>query len=146
MNLRVSEEDLLPAVTQYFFKKGCLIHREIKIGFCRADLLIFTPEHLVIAVELKLSDWKKALIQAQNYLLGSDYVYIAFPDTKKDLLLKKAATQLKNKGIGLLLIHLQTGQVQEYIKPTRSTRTLGTITLQELHRLTQKKRTMPFHL
>ena len=77
------ESELIAPVSLYFYKKGWIIFREVRIGFCRADLVIFTNDHKVISVELKLADWKKALIQAQNYQLGSDYVYIAFPDKKK---------------------------------------------------------------
>ena len=98
----------------------------------------------MIAVELKLSDWKKALVQAQNYQLGSDYVYVAFPDTKETLIQKKVEPLLIKKGIGLLFIDVETKQVKEFIRPALSRRKLGAITLKEIQRRQRKKRKTPY--
>ena len=97
----------------------------------------------MISVELKLSDWKKALVQAQNYQLGSDYVYVAFPDTKRTLIQKKVEPLLIKKGIGLLFYDVETKQVNESIRPALSRRKLGTITLKEIQRRQRKKRKTP---
>jgi hypothetical protein len=54
---------------------------------------------------LKLRDWKKAIIQAKNYQLGSDYVYLAIPLWMVYNILRKAEYYLKKEGIGLLIIN-----------------------------------------
>ena len=62
----------------YFKSQGYAVRRELRIGYYRADILAF-KDNSVNAVELKLRNWKKAIIQAKNYQLGADYVYVAFP-------------------------------------------------------------------
>lgn len=139
------EQELIVPVSLYFYRHGGIILREVRLGFCRADLVVFTPDDTVIAVELKLSDWKKAFIQAQNYQLGSDYVYVAFPEKKRSLLEKKVVLMLKKKGIGLLIVDSLTHQVSEAIGPKRSEIRFGTISLQELKRRRQAE-IRPYHL
>lgn len=56
---------------------------------------------VTIAVEAKISDWKNGLIQAQRYLLFSDYSYLALPKNNIKLVDKDL---LKEAGIGLLAI------------------------------------------
>lgn len=56
---------------------------------------------VTIAVEAKISDWKNGLIQAQRYLLFSDYSYLALPESNIKLV---NLPLLKQTGIGLLAI------------------------------------------
>jgi hypothetical protein len=131
------ELELLSPVTSFFERKGCIVHREIQIGFCRADIVAFTPEQKVVSVELKLSDWKKALIQAKNYQLASDFVYVAFPLSKSYNVLKKARHLLKKNGIGFLVIHEESQRVCKIIDATQSHKKLGTISLAEIQKMKQ---------
>ena len=56
---------------------------------------------ITIAVEAKISDWKNGLVQAQRYLLFSDYSYLALPEKNIQLVNIEI---LKKTGIGLLSI------------------------------------------
>lgn len=56
---------------------------------------------VTIAVEAKISDWKNGLLQAQRYLLFSDYSYLALPENNIKLVNLEI---LKETGIGLLSI------------------------------------------
>ena len=56
---------------------------------------------ITVAVEAKLSDWKNGLVQAQRYLLFSDYSYLALPE--KNIKFVDIGL-LKEVGIGLLSI------------------------------------------
>jgi len=128
------EDELIVPVSLYFFRQGGVILREVRLGFCRADLVVFRPDGAVVAVELKLADWKKALIQVQNYQLGSDYVYVVFPEKKRLLIEQKMKAQLLEKGIGLLFVDPVTQRVSEAMKPRRSEKNFGSISLAELKR------------
>ena len=55
------ELELVKPVSDFFKKQGYKIRYEIRIGFCRADILAFKDE-TVVAIELKLRDWKKAIV------------------------------------------------------------------------------------
>jgi len=124
------ELELLKPVIDFLKKQGYVVKREIKIGYCIADIVGFKDD-TVIAVELKLSNWKKAIIQAKNYQLGSDFVYLAFPLEKSYNILRKAESKLKKEGIGLLVVNEKNCIVSEIIKPRESNRLFGKIMLNE---------------
>lgn len=134
------ELELLSPVTLFFERKGCIVHREIQIGFCRADIVAFTPNKKVISVELKLSDWKKALVQAKNYQLASDFVYVAFPLSKSYTVLKKSRHLLEKYGIGFLVIHEDNQKVCMIFDAVQSKKKLGTISLAEIEKKKQVNR------
>ena len=60
MNPFYLEIELVKPVSDYFNKKGYVIKREIRIGYCRADIVGF-KNNQVISVELKMNNWKKIL-------------------------------------------------------------------------------------
>jgi hypothetical protein len=131
------EHELVEPVTKYFQQQSFSVCQEIRIGFCRADLIAY-DEKTVIAVELKLRDWKKAIIQAKNYQLGAEYVYLVFPLKKSYLVMRKAEHELRKEGIGLLVVHEENEQVQSMLVAQPSKRCLGTLNVTEIQR--QKRR------
>ena len=137
------ELELVKPVVDYFKKQGYVVKREVRIGFCRADIVAF-KDNTVTAVELKLNDWKKAIVQAKNYQLGTNYVYLAFPLMKSYNVLRKAEVMLKKEGIGLLTVNEETCEVCKIIDAMQSRRTMGTITLKELKRNWKKRSKMKF--
>ena len=137
------ELELVKPVVDYFKKKGYIVKREVRIGFCHADIVAF-KDNTVTAVELKLNDWKKAIVQAKNYQLGTNYVYLAFPLMKSYNVLRKAEVKLKKEGIGLLTVNEETCEVCKIIDAMQSRRTMGAITLEELKRNWEKRSKMKF--
>ena len=137
------ELELIKPVVDYFKKQGYVVKREVRIGFCRADIVAF-KDNTVTAVELKLNDWKKAVVQAKNYQLGTNYVYLAFPLMKSYNVLRKAEVILKREGIGLLTVNEETCEVCKIIDAMQSRRAMGTITLEELKRNWKKRSKMKF--
>ena len=129
------ELELIHPVETYLKKHGYRVKHEIKIGYCRADL-IGIKNDTIIAIELKLREWKKAIIQAKNYQLGADLVYIAIPLLKAPNLLRKKQHILQKEGIGLLTINEKTAVVQELLPAAPSKRKMGSITQ---HNTQQKK-------
>lgn len=127
------EAELISPVKTYFEKIGFSMFHEVRIGFCRADL-VGISEETVIAVELKLTNWKKALVQAKNYQLAAEFVFLAFPEKKIDLVLKKAENQLKREGIGLLSIGEKDMGVCVHLEAKKSTRMFGCLQLTELQK------------
>jgi len=137
------ELEIVKPVVDYFKKQGYVVKREVRIGFCRADIVAFKNK-TVTAVELKLNDWKKAIVQAKNYQLGTNYVYVAFPLMKLYNVLRKAEVILKKEGIGLLTVNEETCEVCKIIDAMQSRRTMGAITLEELKRNWEKRSKMKF--
>ena len=137
------ELELIKPVVDYFKKQGYVVKREVRIGFCRTDIVAFKNK-TVTAVELKLNDWKKAIVQAKNYQLGTNYVYLAFPLMKSYNVLRKAEVTLEKEGIGLLTVNEEICEVCKIIDAMQSRRTMGTITLEELRRNWKKRSKMKF--
>jgi hypothetical protein len=125
------ELELIKPVSDYLKKNGYKVRYEIKIGFCRADVVAFKDEK-TIAIELKIRDWKKAIIQAKNYQLGCDYVYLAVPLLRSYNILRKAEFNLKKEGIGLLVINEKTCEVRKIISAKRSNKQMGKVSLDKI--------------
>ena len=125
------EIELIKPVSDYFINQGYRILEEVRIGYCKADLVAF-KDNRVIAVELKLNDRKKAIVQAKNYQLGSDYVYLVFPLMKSYSILRKSEFELKKEGIGLLIVNEKTCKVNKIIDAQPSKRKYASITLMEI--------------
>ncbi len=70
---------------------------------------------ITIAVEAKISDWKNGLVQAQRYLLFSDYSYLALPERNIKLV---DIDLLMETGIGLLSV--KDGELEEVIPAKKS--------------------------
>jgi hypothetical protein len=120
------EFELVKPVRDYFQNQGFVVKEQVPIGFCRADLVAF-KKNVVTAVELKLQDWKKAIIQAKNYQLGVDFAYLAFPLMKSFRVLRKAEPILLREGIGFLVVNEETTRVCMLIEAQKSSRKFGTI-------------------
>lgn len=103
-------------------------------------MLVFQKNDHIIAIELKLSDWKKALVQAQNYQLAADLVYIAFPLVKCELVVKRAKETLETKGIGLLAVDEKTKQVSIVLPAKKSRIMFGRLTKQEIIKQKRKRK------
>lgn len=126
------EIELIHPVETYLKMLGYRVKYEIKIGYCRADLIGIKNE-TIIAVELKLRDWKKAIIQTKNYQLSADFVYIAIPLLNAPALLRKKQHILQQEGIGVLTINEQTCIVNELLPAQQSKRKFAPLTQTRLH-------------
>lgn len=70
----------------------------------------------IISIEAKIKDWKSGILQAQRYLMFSDYSYLALP---KDRINAANTDELIEAGIGLLAV--STSSMEEVIPPSHST-------------------------
>lgn len=116
----------------YFALTAEIIFYEVPVGFCRADMIVFQKNNDIIAIELKLTDWKKAIVQAQNYQLAADLVYIVFPSSKCDLVIKRAKKKLMSKGIGLISVDEHIGHVEVVIPAKKSMFSFGRLSRKEI--------------
>ena len=68
-----------------------------------------------ISIEAKLKDWRRGILQAERYLMFSDFSYLALPENKIHNVNQE---QLKEKGIGLLSIGDK--KIEEIVTPIQS--------------------------
>ena len=60
----------------------------------------------ITTIEFKLKDWKRALKQARDHMLGADYCYICMPERSITDYFK---TEIESSGIGLLFFRNEEG-------------------------------------
>jgi hypothetical protein len=137
------ECELINPVDNYLKKLGYQLKHEVKIGFCRADIIGLKKDN-IIAIELKLREWKKAIIQAKNYQLGADYVYIAIPLLQAPTLLRKKQHILEHEGIGVLTINEKTCKVHELIPAQLSKKKLGSNIQTSIYKQRKKRKIIRF--
>ena len=107
------EEDLematVPFINEYFDNWSWQIpvyYRVIDFGGIKDNVLI--------GIEYKLKDWKRAIWQAHGHRLTFDYLYILLPKRKISQILR---TEARKVGIGVLLF---SGKgIEIAIKPKR---------------------------
>ena len=68
-----------------------------------------------VSIEAKLKDWKSGILQAERYLMFSDYSYLALP---KEKVKNVDMEYLVKTGIGLLAV--SSNNIEEVVKPKRS--------------------------
>ena len=69
----------------------------------------------IISIEAKIKDWKSGILQAQRYLMFSDYSYLALP---KDRINVANTNELVESGIGLLSV--SASNIEEVVPPSLS--------------------------
>lgn len=68
-----------------------------------------------ISIEAKIKDWRNGILQAERYLMFSDYSYLALP---KEKIKNVDLDYIKQKGIGLMSVDISG--INEVIQPVRS--------------------------
>lgn len=68
-----------------------------------------------ISIEAKIKDWKSGILQAERYLMFSDFSYLALPEEK---IRNVNLTELNECGIGL--ISVKDNELEEVVKPRQS--------------------------
>ncbi|MFQ6128018.1 MAG: hypothetical protein ACE5QW_03855 [Thermoplasmata archaeon] len=90
------------------------------------DLIAVGNNGRIIAVELKLENWREAIRQAVAYQLGADFSVVVMP-------LGKAIDAYRNRyyfrkeGVGLFGVRVRTPEVRVLIEPEPSTRVMPSI-------------------
>jgi hypothetical protein len=95
--------------------------------------LVYLEQNFLIAIEFKLTDWRKGLRQARDHQIGADFAYLCIPNREPSEELRVAAQET---GIGLLRFSEGLGWPFEIIQHAlRSTLTWFIIRDQLLGRL-----------
>jgi len=102
------EEDLRPPVRAYLEDEGYEVRDEVWINGRIADLYAYCGDEDPLAVELKLTNWKKAVRQAQAYQLGAVFTYVALPILHVPKVMRRAQ-DLRSRNVGLLGVAPGTG-------------------------------------
>jgi len=114
----LKEEDLREPIRTFFRGKGYEVFDEVKL-FARGIDVVAKQGNIIISVELKLRDWRRAVAQACLDLRVSDYAFVAMPRKaiENNDELRRECVRL---GAGLLAV--DGGEVKQVLQPVISGR------------------------
>lgn len=122
---QLKEIHLRESVEAFFSEHGFVTFTEVRMMNRWVDL-VAVGNGDVVAIELKLENWRQAIRQAVAYQLGADLSVVAMP-------LGKAIDAYRNRyyfrkeGIGLLGVRVRTPEVRVLIEPDPSLRMMPSI-------------------
>lgn len=111
-----SEKEMRIPIINWLIKRGLNPEVEVKHWGKVPDVVGYDDGFLEIAVEMKLSDWKRALYQATTYTLFAHESYVAMPENKKTLISRKI-NEFNRWGVGILIV--KNNQTVEVLNPAR---------------------------
>ncbi len=117
----MKEEELRAPVAGYLQGKGNVVHHEVAINGRIADVVASGSD--LVAVELKLTDWKKGLRQAMSYQLACTRSYLCLP-FERALKMTYKAYYFEREGVGVLGCLQGDGEVRVVIESRPSPRLL----------------------
>lgn len=112
-------------VGTHWRETGWQVRFEVPLNGRYADLVAQRGDEMV-AIELKLEDWREALAQAMHYQLAAHRSYIAMPLNQAIVPLRNR-TRLERQGVGLLGVH-PLGEVRTLLEARESSRRLPFLT------------------
>lgn len=121
----LGERALVPAITAHFTAMGYDVVPEVELGGRRADLVAFDDREL-IAVELKVREWRQAIRQTMAYQLAADRAFVALP-LQHAHGAHRARHVFDREGIGLLAVGPRN-DVRTVLEATPSPRRLPPLT------------------
>jgi hypothetical protein len=81
------------------------------------DMIIVDNDYKLVSVEFKIKNWRKALEQARDHMLGADKSYVCIPKPPKEVS-PSLISELEKHGIGLFLYDTTKDfPLEEFIPP-----------------------------
>jgi hypothetical protein len=117
IKIKISEEELLNSfIDVYGNKKEIKMHMEVPV-FCRSvDLVIQeTRQEIITALEFKIDDWRRAIMQVQRVALCFDFLYICIPKPKTQKGYNSVVTNCEAKGVGLYMFDLNENSFEKFV-------------------------------
>jgi len=116
-----TEEIMCRPVSAHFRSLGYRVYREAKVAGRWVDILAVGNE--IVAVELKIRNWREALKQAMSYQLGAHYALVAMP-LDHVFPAMRSRHLFEREGVGLMAVSSAAGEVRVLIEPQASPRLL----------------------
>ncbi|MFQ5837443.1 MAG: hypothetical protein ACE5HJ_01505 [Thermoplasmata archaeon] len=115
------EKELRRPVEHFLKESGMEVLHEVSINGRIADVVGVSKD--LIAIELKLTDWRRGLRQAMSYQLACDRSYLCLP-FHEALRMTYKAHYFEKEGVGVLGCLLDSGEVRVIIRARPSRRLL----------------------
>jgi len=111
----IFERDLYPPILLYLRENGFNYYEEVKFLTRQIDI-IGKKEKKIIAIEIKVSNWQRALQQALTCRLCADESYIAISEKYSH---RVKLELLKEYGIGLIIVKENEMEIVQKAKKSK---------------------------
>ncbi len=113
----MTEQEMVNAVAGRLRDAGTVAAIGVPFMARCIDLVLFREDE-IHAIEFKLKDWRRGIVQARDHLLGADYAYVCIPMREPSKALLAACEE---SGVGLLMFDPEeTEPFQEQASAVRS--------------------------
>jgi hypothetical protein len=109
-------EDILSREALRILKRDYDVFMEIPL-YNRCIDAVLLKDDLLITVEFKVKDWRRAIRQIRTHLLAADYSYLCMPERK---IPPELTDMLSKMGVGLWLFNIDNKKISEHLAPQRS--------------------------
>lgn len=115
INLSGTSKNISERVVSYLLKEN-YIYKEGK-NYYKSNIQFNNPIKKLVAIEAKLKDWKKGILQARRYKSFTDECYLAILSRYEKNI---DYTYLDKFGIGLILFNEKNGDIWIKQKPSKN--------------------------
>lgn len=113
----MNESQILKFTKKKLKEKGKHVFVQVPFLSRCIDMVILDGDQ-IISIEFKLHDWRKAIIQSEDHLLGVNKAYICLPGREK--ISKKFKAHLDQNGIGLYFFYRSEEPLKEVVSAQES--------------------------
>lgn len=113
----MTEAQILKFAKKKLDERGLKVFIQVPFLSRCIDMVILDGEE-VISIEFKLHDWRKAIVQSRDHLLGVDRAYICIP--ARENISKILLENLKEHGIGLYFFYRDSEPLKEVLPAQKS--------------------------
>ena len=112
----LSEQKMVLKYCKNLEQEGKSFSVEVPFFHRSIDLVIKKNDNEYSAVEFKLKNWKKAITQAKDYLLGAESAFICIP---KNILSKNIESMINHSGCGLIIFDEEKDEFIIHTNPSK---------------------------
>lgn len=117
------EESLRRPVRHWLTGHGFAVRDEVPFNGRIADIVAVRGRE-VVAVELKVRDWKQAHVQAKAYQVGAPRSYVALPLARALKVHPAKSSRFEESGVGIVGVDLDDDRVRVLLEARPSDRAL----------------------
>ncbi|MBW3568585.1 hypothetical protein KY385_00435 [Candidatus Parcubacteria bacterium] len=108
----MSEYQLQQWFAVYLQSQGFTVYQEVPF-LSRSIDIVAEKDDVILAYELKLNDWRKAVAQSSDHLHGVDRSYVCMP--LKSKINEELIHLIQANGLGLVVFNIEAQTVEEII-------------------------------
>lgn len=113
----MSELQMQQKIAELLRSGGFSVYLEVPF-LSRSIDIVAIKDGKIVAIELKLSDWRKAIMQSSDHLHGADQSFVCLP--RKTRINDEMIEMVLDRGLGLMFYDEEENSVEEILAAQES--------------------------